>query len=87
MQEIKMIALLFVTLCLFRVMENLVSHLRIKFKDYLIVIHWDGISYREIKNDYFGFEDIVKTGKVKSFRLFTHGKPSGKRPTSGQDKS
>ena len=60
MQEIKMIALLFITLCLFRVMENLVSHLRIKFKDYLIVIHWDGISYREIKNDYFGFEDIVK---------------------------
>ena len=87
MQEIKMMALLFVTLCLFRVFENLVSRLRVKFKDYLVVIHWDGITYCEIKDHYFGFDDILKTGKAKSFRLFKHGKPSGKRPTSGQDKS
>lgn len=86
MQEIKMITSVYVGVFLFWLTIKITKRILIRFKDYWVIIHWDGISFCEIKTDYFGLDDIQKISKWKSFRIFKHGKPSSKRPTSSKDK-
>ena len=78
MQTLKMILLVYIGVFLFWLTIKLINRILIKYKDYWIVIHWDGISLCKISKDYFGLDDIQKVSKWRSFRIFNHGKPGGK---------